>query len=159
MLTLLNAQKEIRPTEALTITGRVIEEHTYKMQDLDRFPTVDIKDYTLYNQDGGIKNTLTKLKGIPIKAILASSIYSNESPRSLNEFYFVFKASDGYKVVFSWNEIYNTEIGNKLFIITEMNGINAKDLPHRILFISTGDLKTGKRYIKCLEEIEVFKIE
>ena len=152
-------QKVIKPTSEIKITGKVISEKSFKFLELDTFAQVSINDYTLYNKDGSLKNTLTKLKGIPIKSILATVKYLNDNPRSLNEYYFIFTASDGYKVVFSWNEIYNTEVGNHLFIITEIDGVHARDLPHSILFLSSSDLKTGLRYIKCLENIEVKQIE
>ena len=76
-----------------------------------------------------------------------------------SKIYFVFKASDGYKVVFSWNEIYNTDSGNNFFIVTELEGKKLKELEQRIMFISTADLKTGRRYIKGLEKIEVRQVE
>ena len=76
-----------------------------------------------------------------------------------DRFYFVFIASDGYRVVFSWNEIYNTETGNNFFIVTEMEGKKLYDVDQRIIFISTADLKTGRRYIKGLEKIEVRQLE
>jgi hypothetical protein len=91
--------------------------------------------------------------------LLASILYVYDKPKFLNEFFFVFIASDGYRVIFSWNEIYNTETGNNFFIVTEMEGKKLKYLGQRILFISTGDLKTGRRYIKGLEKIEVRQLE
>ncbi|MBK9592619.1 MAG: hypothetical protein IPO32_14365 [Crocinitomicaceae bacterium] len=66
----------------------------------------------------------------------------------MNEFYFIFTASDGYKVVFSWNEIYNSHAGNQFFILTEMEGKKIGEMNQRIVFISTADLQTGRRYIK-----------
>ncbi|HMR90503.1 MAG TPA: hypothetical protein PKD51_20225 [Saprospiraceae bacterium] len=152
-------QNIIKQTFDLKITGRVISEKTFNIHDLDTFAQVNIDEYILYNKDGSLKNTLKNLKGIPIKSILKVVKYAEESPRSLNEYYFILKASDGYKVVFSWNEIYNTDVGNNLFIITEIDGKKARDLPHHILFLSCADIKTGLRYIKCLENIEVKQIE
>ncbi|MFM7400213.1 MAG: molybdopterin-binding protein, partial [Bacteroidota bacterium] len=73
--------------------------------------------------------------------------------------YFVFVASDGYKVVFSWNEIYNTATGNQSFILTELKGSILANLEQRILFISTADEKTGRRYVKGLQRIEVRRAE
>ena len=66
-------------------------------------------------------------------------------------------ASDGYKVVFSWNKIYNT--GNNFFIVTELEGKKLRELDQRIVFISTADLKTGRRYINGLTKIEVKRVE
>jgi len=155
----VNAQRTIPPTDTLFVTGKIKNPATFTLANLDTFPKTDIKDQVIYNQNGEIKDTLTGMRGIPLKTILASILYVYAKPKFLNEFYFVFIASDGYKVVFSWNEIYNTETGNNFFIITEIEGKKLKDLGQRIQFISTADLKTGRRYIKGLKRIEVKQIE
>lgn len=131
----------------------------YKLADLDTFPKSHIKDQVIYNQKGEVKDTVTGMRGVPLKALLAPVDYVYKKPKTLNEFYFVFTASDGYKVVFSWNEIYNTEAGNEFFIVTEMKGKKLKNSEQRMLFISTADIKTGRRYIKGLRTIEVKQVE
>ena len=67
-------------------------------------------------------------------------------------------ASDAYRVVFSWNEIYNTEAGNFLYFITEMKGKKMQDLEQRMVFLSAKDIKSGRRYIKCLQSIEIRRL-
>lgn len=153
------AQKMIPPTNSLQVTGKVANPTTFTLTDLEAFPKTAIKDLTLFNHKGEAKHTLTGIQGVPVKEVLASIKYIYDNPKVLNEFYFVFIASDGYKVVFSWNEIYNTDTGNNLFIVTEMEGKKLKELDQRILSISTTDMKTGRRYIKGLEKIEVRQIE
>ena len=153
------AQRTIPPTDSLQVTGKIKNPTVYTLADLDTFPKTAIKDQIIYNHNGEVKDTLTGMSGIPLKTLLASILYVYDKPKFLNEFYFVFIASDGYRVVFSWNEIYNTETGNNFFIVTEMEGQKLKDLGQRILFISTADLKTGRRYIKGLEKIDVRQLE
>lgn len=155
----VNAQRTIPPTDSLKVTGKIKNPTVFTLADLDTFAKTAIKDQIIYNQNGEIKDTLTGMTGIPIKTLLRSILYVYDKPKFLNEFYFVFVASDGYRVVFSWNEIYNTETGNNFFIVTEMEGQKLKDLGQRILFISIADLKTGRRYIKGLERIEVRQLE
>ena len=155
----VSAQRTIPPTDSLQVTGKIKNPTVYTLADLDTFPKTAIKDQIIYNHNGEVKDTLTGMSGIPLKTLLASIIYVYDKPKFLNEFYFVFIASDGYRVVFSWNEIYNTETGNNFFIVTEMEGQKLKDLGQRILFISTADLKTGRRYIKGLEKIDVRQLE
>lgn len=155
----LIAQRIIPPTDSLIVTGKITNPTTFTLADLDTFPRTVIKDQIIYNQKGEIKDTVTGMSGISLKSLLASIQYIYDKPKFLNEFYFVFIASDGYKVVFSWNEIYNTETGNNSFIVTEMGGKKLKELDQRILFISTADLKTGRRYIKGLEKIDVKQVE
>jgi hypothetical protein len=156
---LLMAGGIITPTDSIKIMGKIKNGKVFSLEDLDTFPKTVIKDQIIYNHKGEVKDTLIKMKGISLKTILASIQYLNNNPKELNEFYFVFVASDGYKVVFSWNEIYNTEAGNNFFIVTEIEGKQLKYLDQRIAFISTTDLKTGRRYIKGLSKIEVKQIE
>jgi|SRR5579871_2008618 len=153
------SQQPISPTDSLIVTGKIKSPAVFRLADLDTFRTAAIKDLVIYNHKGEAKNTLTGIRGIPLKSLLASIEFIYENPKKLNEFYFVFTASDGYKVVFSWNEIYNTEVGDNFFVVTEMGGKKLREMEQRIIFISTADLKTGRRYIKGLSKIEVKQIE
>ena len=81
-----------------------------------------------------------------------------EKPRELSEYYLIFRAADGYAVVFSWNEIFNTEIGKSLYIVTAADGKNLTGSSDRILMISTKDFNTGRRHVKNLYSIEVKRI-
>ena len=155
----VNAQRTIPSTDSLQVIGRIKNPTVFTLADLDTFLKTTIKDQLIYNHNGEVKDTVTGMKGIPLKTLLAPIIFVYDKPKSLNEFYFAFVASDGYKVVFSWNEIYNTETGDNCFIVTEMEGKKLKDLGERILFISAADLKTGRRYIKGLRIIEVRQLE
>jgi tRNA U34 2-thiouridine synthase MnmA/TrmU len=124
-----------------------------------RFQKLLFADQTLYNHKGEVKSTVKNMKGVLLKTVLESIEFEYDKPKELNEFYFVFVATDGYKVVFSWNEIYNTEAGNNFYIVTELEGKKMKDMDQRMLFISTADLKSGRRYIKALEKIQVKRVE
>jgi tRNA U34 2-thiouridine synthase MnmA/TrmU len=155
----LYAQRTVTPSESLKIEGKIKTEKTFSISDLDAFPKITIPDQTLYNHKGEVKSSVKNMKGVLLKTVLESTEFDYEKPKELNEFYFVFVATDGYKVVFSWNEIYNTEAGNNFYIITEMDGKKLNDLEQRIPFISTADLKSGRRYIKALEKIQVKRIE
>ena len=81
-----------------------------------------------------------------------------EKPNELNSYYFTFLSSDNHKVVYSWNEIFNTLVGNSIYVVTETNGVPLKEMPQRILCISKSDSITGRRYIKCLKEIRVEQV-
>ncbi len=152
-------QRSIPATDSLILLGKILHPAVIRIADLDTFTKSVIPDQIIYNHRGEVKDTLTGLRGVPIKSLLASIQYTYAKPRDLNEFYFVFIASDGYKVVCSWNEMYNTESGNKFFIVTEMKGKKLKELDQRIMFISAADLQSGRRYIKGLEKIEVRRVE
>lgn len=156
---LVNAQRTVTPSETLKIEGKIKAGTTFTIADLEMFQKVDISDQKLYNHNGEAKGSLSNMKGVLLKTILKSIEFVYDKPKELNELYFVFVATDGYTVVFSWNEIYNTEAGNNFYIITEMDGKKLSEMDQRIAFIATADLKSGRRYIKALEKIEVRRVE
>jgi len=77
----------------------------------------------------------------------------------LSEYYFVCIASDNYKVVFSWNEIFNTDTGKSVYIITSQDGKPAAETDTRIALISPKDQMTGRRYVKGLQRIVVERVK
>lgn len=153
------AQKTIKTTDSLVITGKVKNPTTFTLADLDTFLKVPIKAPITYNQQGEPRDSLTGMRGIPLKSLLQSIKFDSDEKKYFNEFYFVFVASDEYRVVFSWNEIYTSEAGNNFFIVTEIDGKKLKDMEQRIYFISNADSKRGNRRIKGLKTIDVRQID
>lgn len=153
------AQTKITPTEQFTITGKIKAELKFTLADINSYPIVAIKNVTLTNHLGEVKGNIQNIKGIALKPLLEKIEFLTEKPKELSEFYLTFVASDGYKVVYSWNEIFNSETGNNLFIITEKDGKKLQDFDDRILTITTTDFKTGRRYVKALDKIIVGRVE
>lgn len=153
------AQTKINPTNQFTITGKIKTELKFTIADINIYPVVPIKDVTLTNHLGEVKGDIQHIKGIALKPLLEKIEFLTEKPKELSEFYLTFVASDGYKVVYSWNEIFNSPTSNNLFIITEKDGKKLSDLEDRILTITTTDFKTGRRYVKALDKIIVSRVE
>ena len=153
------AQEKITPTNQFTITGKIKTELKFTLADINTYPVVTIKDASIINHLGEVKENLHNLKGIALKPLLEKIEFLTEKSKDLSQFYLTFVASDNYKVVYSWNEIFNSETGNNLFIITEKDGKKLKDFDDRILTITTTDFKTGRRYVKALDKIIVSRVE
>jgi hypothetical protein len=151
----VSAQDMIKPTMAFTVSGLIEKEILVSVTTLNNLATVKIDDLTITNHQGVTKSTARGLKGILLKDILKDLTYKAESPKIMSEFYFTFIASDGYKVVYSWNELFNSPTGNHIFVVTEKDGQALADVDDRILVITTTDYKTGRRHIKGLEKIMV----
>lgn len=143
-----------QPTDVLQITGKVKSIKNYTLDDLKKFKSVDLRDINT-SCSSKEKEMALNVKGVLLKNILDSVTYDYENPKNLNSFYFLFTAADGYKVVFSFNEIYNTETGNQLYIVVGKDGRPVEEMTNRILLLTLNDIKTGKRNIKNLNEIKV----
>ena len=154
----LLAQDQSQTTVAFTVTGKVKSEKTFSVSQLQQFPAVSLKN--INTSCSPKKEDIVKsVKGVLLKNILDSVAFQYEKPRMLNQYYFLFVAADGYKVVFSFNEIYNTEIGNNLYIVTEMDGKSMELMESRIMLLTTKDIRSGTRNMKWLSKIVVCSAE
>lgn len=153
------SQNSSLSTDQISVTGQVQVSKIFTLKDILKFPAVPVKDVVIYNHAGEIRDTLSGMKGVLLTTVLSSVKYQYNKPRELNEFYFVLKATDGYRIILSWNEMYNSALGSAFFLITEVKGQPITQLKQRIAFLSSADMKTGRRYVKNLQEIEVRKLE
>jgi hypothetical protein len=145
---------EYKPTHQFTITGAIKKESVITMDSLNSYPLKDIGDIKVTDHLGNFKHGDEKLKGVLLKDILLHSQLM-ATPHLYSQFYFVCTGSDGYKVVYSWNELFNTEIGEHVYIVLEKNGKKIGDLPESLQMVSMLDQKTGRRYLHNLDKIIV----
>ncbi|HVM87980.1 MAG TPA: hypothetical protein VMT76_07305 [Puia sp.] len=147
------AQEKFSVSEQLVIEGNVNNRLTFTIKDLSNFPSTAIDSFVIYNHLHERKRALKNVKGALLKDILDKAGISEKNPKLLGEYYFTCVATDGYKVVFSWNEIFNTEVGKGIIVVMEEDGMHAETLPDRIVLLSSKDFSTGRRYIKGLVKI------
>ena len=153
------SQKSNHPTEEFSVTGEIKTELILTLGDLEKQSSTPIPDVVITNHQGAPRGTAKQLKGILIKELLKDLELKEESPKLFSEFYLVFIAEDGYRVVYSWNEIFNSPLGDQLFLITSRDGKSLKEMEERILILTPTDFKTGRRHIKGLSKIVVKRAE
>ena len=153
------AQKPTLTSDSFRVIGLVKKEMTFSLEDIERYPSKSIADVTITNHMGEPRGTATKLTGILVKDILKDLELQEQSPKLFSEFYLVFVAADNYKVVYSWNEIFNSPTGENLYLITSRDGKSLKEMEERILILTPTDFKTGRRHIKGLSKIIVERVD
>ncbi len=153
------AQNRIPVTESFTIEGRVKSPFTFSLNDAGRFKTVSIDSVMITNHLLQKRNTIRSVKGILLKDLLNTVTIDAPGPKELSEYYLVCIASDDYKVVFSWNELFNSATGDHTMIITEKDGMKGADMPDRIALLTPTDQATGRRFVKGLKKIIIEKVQ
>lgn len=148
-------QKLPEKTVAFKITGEVKAERTVRIDELSNYRESSLGDVVITNHLGEVKSQQRKLKGVLLRDILETSEIISKSPKELSAIFVVCKASDGYTIVYSWNEIFNNPAGESIYLITSKDGVLANALEESILMISPRDYKTGRRYLKGLTSIEI----
>ena len=64
-------------------------------------------------------------------------------------------ASDGYRTVFSWAELYLSPIGDGVLIVYERDGAALPETEGPLALVSLKDTRPGPRHVKWLRTIEV----
>lgn len=146
-------------TKSFEIKGKVKSELTIAEEKLRAYPIHTIGTINITNHKGDIKGKAKDMKGVLLRDILQTIVLDEENPKFFNEYYFVCTGTDNYKVVFSWNELFNTAVAQKVFIVTQRDGQNMLDNEDGILMISADDMRTGRRYVKNLASIQVRRVE
>ena len=152
-------KRDIPATDHFVISGRVKDSLVVTIGDLKELPATQLGNIPITNHHGEFRSEMKDVEGVSLKAILSKVEIPSESPRELSEYYFVLIASDGYKVVYSWNEIFNTSVGDSIFVLTKMDGMGLEAMQNRISTLATTDFRTGRRYTKGLARIEVRRVE
>jgi hypothetical protein len=148
------AQDQYKTTHQFSITGKIKNPTVITLDSLNHYTAQTVGDISVTDHTGAFKHKDVQLKGVLLKDIL-SHIVIDAIPHLYSGFYFTCVGSDGYKVVYSWNELFNTEVGNHVYILTEKNGVSLDKLPESVQMASPTDMKTGRRYLHNLDKIVV----
>lgn len=146
-------------SHSLEILGDVKTAKSFSLDDLKKIDSHPISDLPITNHAGEPRGIAQEMKGFSILRLLEQVEFNTPSPRQLSEFYLIFEATDGYKVVFSWNELFNNELGKEVFVVTSKEGESLSEMEDAILLISHSDLRTGRRHVKNLSKITVKRVE
>lgn len=136
-----------------------VTERTVTFEDLNIFKSHSMDSLRIYNHAGHYRSTLHRINGVALKDILAGIPLGEESAKVLSEYYIVCIAEDGYKVVFSWNELFNSPVGNSVMVVTQLNGSTTSKQDNGIVLLSPEDYATGRRYVKQLKSFKISRIK
>jgi uncharacterized protein YbaA (DUF1428 family) len=147
------------PTKAIRILGKINSPVTINDIDFKKFKTHPIGDVQILHSNGQVKRVWKDLTGIRLRDLLDTVKIDVSEGEALSQFYYVCKSIDGNKVVFSWNEIFNTSAGESIYIVLMRDDRPMEELNENILLITLKDNDTRFRYLKNLEEIHIQRAE
>lgn len=145
-------------TEKITVSGAVEHALILSVGDLRKFPPHQVGEVPVVCQSGADVGKLENLKGVLLRDILEKAAVISSSHNDVKKMAIIATASDGYKVVFSWSEVFNSPLGEGVIVFFEKDGVPLADDEGRIAMVSTKDIRTGPRHVKWLQAIEVRKI-
>lgn len=142
-----------------TVAGKVSKPLNVTLESLKAYKIIALDSMVIYNHLQQRKGSIKTIKGVLLKDILSQVEIVSESPKKLSEYYIVCIATDNYKVVYSWNEIFNSETGNHILVLLSFDPNPSKTKKGDIALITTSDYATGRRFVKGLNKISILQIK
>jgi hypothetical protein len=142
-------------SQLLSVSGEVARPVKLSVNDLKEMKQHKIKDVPLVCFSGRKLEPEKTYKGVLLKDILEKASIDNSDDKKRNQLYVVASALDGYSVVFSWNEIFNSASGESILVSFARKNTKEADADAQFLLISARDRTTGPRYVRSLNRIEV----
>lgn len=141
-------------TNELKIEGLVEKKLVLNMDKLQ-----EINDLRTGSKNITLTKNDTTYEGVLLKEIIDQAKIDVKNRKDLNKVYIMAIASDNYKVLFSWNELFNSKIGDNVLIFLKKNGKLLDKNEGKLALISVEDINENPRHIKWLEKIIVNKID
>lgn len=145
-----------QPDTRVAITGAVQQPLSLGADDLRRFPADQIVALTLPGRQAGTPPSV--LKGVRLRAVLEQARLVIADHNTVKKLAVIAGASDGYRVVFSWSELFNATLGDAVLVVFERDGQPLPAAEGPLALISGQDLRTGPRHVKWLRSVEVRQI-
>ena len=151
---------DARLSEQLNVTGLVKTALHLSVEDVRAMSSAAGKgDIPLVCESGADKGVLKQIRGIPLKTLLDKAQLDIRHPLDARRMVVVAKGTDGYRVVYSWGELFNSPEGDQVLVYVEREGQPLGADEGRFALVPMHDLRTGARQVKWLESIEVRRID
>lgn len=150
-------QKQIIKSDTVFVKGLVDSPYFITRNKLQLFAVQEGKALAITGPEGKIKRTIASYKGILLTDILSKAHINLKNEKDRGKYFITVKATDGYTVIFSYNELMFAGAGKNTSLLFEEEEKTIDDGPFAIVCVS--DLVTGPRHVKWVKEIEVKKID
>jgi len=88
--------------------------------------------------------------GIPLAAIVSAVAGDDRQARDQRGWVFDAIATDGYRAVFSWGELFNTDAGEQVLVIVGQDGKPLDDREGPLALRALADRRPGPRHVRNL---------
>lgn len=136
------------------VAGAVQTPLALTREQLEALPWRDFAESREVQQDGRTVKLVVRYQGFPLRDLIDRAGLSPDR-QAVRRAVVLLTARDGYRVSFSWGELYNSALGDGVILVRSQDGrdlIGADGLP---ALRSLQDTRSGPRHVRWLERIEV----
>jgi DMSO/TMAO reductase YedYZ molybdopterin-dependent catalytic subunit len=152
------AQSKGQVTTSLTVKGSVEREITLSIDDLKSLPVQRVDDIRTVTETSGATapaEVTSHYVGCLLRDVLERAKPVEKGRFGFRKSVVIATASDGYRAIFSWSELYLSPIGDGVLVIYERDGASLADDEGKIALVSLRDTKPGPRHVKWLQSVDL----
>jgi DMSO/TMAO reductase YedYZ molybdopterin-dependent catalytic subunit len=140
--------------DAVQIGGDVKRSMSFDAGALRAFDAAAQRSFRQSQQAGGTERSTTQ-RGVALRALIEQAGLAERDRLDWRKTVVIAIARDGYRAVFSWPELVNTDGGAQVMVVYERDGaaLDAGEGP--LAIVAPGDQRSGPRHVKWLQRIEV----
>lgn len=142
----------------LRICGRVEAPLEVDIDILKAMDTIEAKDLRLICGSGEPRGRISHCRGALLSDLINMADVVIEDHNDTKKMYIVAASADGYKAVFSWQEIFNSPVGEGVMVVVEKDGRQLYEEDNSVDLLSSCDYLTGPRYVRRLGSIEIVMV-
>lgn len=143
------------PSTAVHVSGAVKTPADFSVVALKQMTGQDTGDMPVVCASGATVAMVKNFRGVRLIDVLERVGIDTGDQKDGRRMVVVARATDGYAVTFSWNESFNTDIGEGVLVAYEKDGKPLEPSEGQLLLVSGKDIKTGPRRVRWLSDIEV----
>ncbi len=129
------------------------------MEELLSRETVEVKDLLVACGSGEPKGNIAACRGVLLTDILGQAGVIVTEHNDTKKMFVTASSADGYTTVFSWQELFNTAVGEGVLVVLERDGSPVHHGQGQVDLLSARDYLTGPRYVKRLANLKVVMVE
>ena len=152
------AQSQGTGASTLAVKGNVERELVLSIDELKRLPVQKIEDVRVVREQGSttaVPEVARRYTGCLVRDVLDRAKLTEKNRFDLRRSVVIATATDGYRAVFSWAELYLSPIGDGALIVYERDGAPLADAEGPLTLVSLKDTRPGPRHVKWLRSIEI----
>jgi DMSO/TMAO reductase YedYZ molybdopterin-dependent catalytic subunit len=137
------------------IRGAVAQPHHLTLNDLRTLPAIATGPVTINTlRTGRILRTIGDYRGAALASVLGMVSLVLPQRADFKRMVLIARADDGYAAVFSWHEVFNSPLADRLIVAYEQDGQILDPEQGPLLLVAAADRATGPRHVKRLASIE-----
>ena len=154
----VSAQPQGPGSTTLSVRGNVERQLTLSIDDLKQLPVQRIEDVRVVRPTGSastVPDVTRRYTGCLLRDVLERAKPIDKNRLDLRSSVVIVTASDGYRAIFSWAELYLSPIGDGALVVYERDGATLPLDEGPLALVSLKDTRPGPRHVKWLQSVEL----